>query len=105
MFFFFKQKTAYELCISDWSSDVCSSDLRLLTFLRLHCATSMSSMMMQPCDSSTSRNKAMIMELLPGINEQVAATKGTRSENTFGRMKMSSKIKYPSRCGNRKSVG
>src|SRR3546814_2289825 len=27
MFFFFKQKTAYELRISDWSSDVCSSDL------------------------------------------------------------------------------
>src|SRR3546814_1916563 len=25
--FFFKQKTAYEMCISDWSSDVCSSDL------------------------------------------------------------------------------
>src|SRR3546814_13401893 len=28
--FFFKQKTAYEMRISDWSSDVCSSDLRLL---------------------------------------------------------------------------
>src|SRR3546814_6941294 len=27
LFFFFKQKTAYELRISDWSSDVCSSDL------------------------------------------------------------------------------
>src|SRR3546814_7960975 len=29
MFFFFKQKTAYEMRISDWSSDVCSSDLAL----------------------------------------------------------------------------
>src|SRR3546814_6607500 len=27
-YFFFKQKTAYEMRISDWSSDVCSSDLR-----------------------------------------------------------------------------
>src|SRR3546814_4167168 len=27
-FFFFKQKTAYEVRISDWSSDVCSSDLK-----------------------------------------------------------------------------
>src|SRR3546814_4242197 len=27
--FFFKQKTAYEMRISDWSSDVCSSDLRI----------------------------------------------------------------------------
>src|SRR3546814_14249267 len=29
LFFFFKQKTAYEMRISDWSSDVCSSDLRM----------------------------------------------------------------------------
>src|SRR3546814_5674475 len=29
LFFFFKQKTAYEMRISDWSSDVCSSDLWL----------------------------------------------------------------------------
>src|SRR3546814_18502836 len=29
MLFFFKQKTAYEMRISDWSSDVCSSDLGL----------------------------------------------------------------------------
>src|SRR3546814_10728688 len=28
-FFFFKQKTAYEMRISDWSSDVCSSDLKV----------------------------------------------------------------------------
>src|SRR3546814_1842148 len=32
-FFFFKQKTAYEVRISDWSSDVCSSDLLLNLFL------------------------------------------------------------------------
>src|SRR3546814_20302951 len=30
--FFFKQKTAYEMRISDWSSDVCSSDLALRWF-------------------------------------------------------------------------
>src|SRR3546814_3950578 len=29
-FFFLKQKTAYEMRISDWSSDVCSSDLALI---------------------------------------------------------------------------
>src|SRR3546814_3615503 len=34
VFFFFKQKTAYEMRISDWSSDVCSSDL-----MRLHIDT------------------------------------------------------------------
>ena len=31
LFFFFKQKTAYEIGTGDWSSDVCSSDLRFLT--------------------------------------------------------------------------
>src|SRR3546814_8131735 len=41
VFFFFKQKTAYEMRISDWSSDVCSSDLQaqkpssLLTILSI----------------------------------------------------------------------
>src|SRR3546814_1520513 len=30
LFFFFKQKTAYEVRISDWSSDVCSTDLKNL---------------------------------------------------------------------------
>src|SRR3546814_11129107 len=35
VFFFFKQKTAYEMRISDWSSDVCSSDLIRDTVERL----------------------------------------------------------------------
>src|SRR3546814_9236384 len=34
-FFFFKQKTAYEMRISDWSSDVCSSDLEISTRRRV----------------------------------------------------------------------
>src|SRR3546814_2458016 len=48
--FFFKQKTAYEMRISDWSSDVCSSDLDAIMVVRsresrhggiaLHCASS-----------------------------------------------------------------
>src|SRR3546814_7552888 len=37
VFFFFKQKTAYEMRISDWSSDLCSSDLSNYSGLgRLH---------------------------------------------------------------------
>src|SRR3546814_4525776 len=35
-FFFFKQKTAYEMRISDWSSDVCSSDLLGLRGVGFH---------------------------------------------------------------------
>src|SRR3546814_4998798 len=34
-FFFFKQKTAYEMRISDWSSDVCASDLKCVKGLHL----------------------------------------------------------------------
>src|SRR3546814_10441260 len=36
-FFLFKQKTAYEMRISDWSSDVCSSDLRHLQMPHRRC--------------------------------------------------------------------
>src|SRR3546814_10284544 len=37
--FFFKQKTAYEMRISDWSSDVCSSDLATASTLLTACAS------------------------------------------------------------------
>ena len=37
VFFFFKQKTAYEIYQCDWSSDVCSSDLILRSGLSLPC--------------------------------------------------------------------
>src|SRR3546814_3482980 len=39
-FFFFKQKTAYEMRISDWSSDVCSSDLKGAMHCGLRCGWS-----------------------------------------------------------------
>src|SRR3546814_13995243 len=38
VFFFFKQKTAYEMRISDWSSDVCSSDLLVVPGYLVWCA-------------------------------------------------------------------
>src|SRR3546814_6724134 len=38
-FFFFKQKTAYEMRISDWSSDVCSSDLVVILLIALPIVT------------------------------------------------------------------
>src|SRR3546814_20460475 len=40
MFLFFKQKTAYEMRISDWSSDVCSSDLSVVGASAITCFTS-----------------------------------------------------------------
>src|SRR3546814_10236444 len=42
LIFFFKQKTAYEMRISDWSSDVCSSDLRFPLFVhRVRCSSNL----------------------------------------------------------------
>src|SRR3546814_8229123 len=57
MYFFFKQKTAYEMRISDWSSDVCSSDLT-----NLACVTR--------CDSSLWRARrqastSIVIEVVP----------------------------------------
>src|SRR3546814_10109641 len=66
MFFFFKQKTAYEMRISDWSSDVCSSDLHRALFLGRHsrkrhlaftCATSKMTMMPHAMNAITSSTK------------------------------------------------
>ena len=38
-FFFFKQKTAYEIGTGDWSSDVCSSDLKQMSEFSWSCQT------------------------------------------------------------------
>src|SRR3546814_11838411 len=50
-FFFFEQKTAYEMRISDWSSDVCSSDL---SSLRSACVASV-----EPLPGSDSPNASV----------------------------------------------
>src|SRR3546814_3688646 len=48
MVFFFKQKTAYEMRISDWSSDVCSSDLKRRIFRRRAWTSTPSSSSVRP---------------------------------------------------------
>src|SRR3546814_6125271 len=56
LFFFFKQKTAYEMRISDWSSDVCSSDLKAILSL--------------PCDSRSPK-ETVVRSLLAHIAEPI----------------------------------
>src|SRR3546814_5968818 len=51
-FFFFKQKTAYEMRISDWSSDVCSSDLCAATAPPCICTAERAAMRPLPRDST-----------------------------------------------------
>ena len=80
-FFFFKQKTAYEIYQCDWSSDVCSSDLMVPTsFLRI--ATS----------SAQSRPY-----ILNAICSAIVTLKGNKSSGAFStapRLVTSSKIEY-----------
>src|SRR3546814_1037834 len=49
-FFFFKQKTAYEMRISDWSSDVCSSDL-IFCWLDMICTLDDPAIMAESADA------------------------------------------------------
>src|SRR3546814_15362428 len=58
-FFFFKQKTAYEMRISDWSSDVCSSDLRPVIFRTVDIGGDKALPYMNVGDSAQEENPAM----------------------------------------------
>src|SRR3546814_15392956 len=52
LFFFFKQKTAYEMRISDWSSDVCSSDLVPVAFASFPMLNGSTDIMVDPLVTS-----------------------------------------------------
>src|SRR3546814_2076235 len=73
-FFFFKQKTAYEMRISDWSSDVCSSDLILIpaggAAVRFQCGKLCVAVAQQP--DATSRNQAKRQWIAPRSINNVA---------------------------------
>src|SRR3546814_2991118 len=72
--FFFKQKTAYELRISDWSSDVCSSDLLAQQRRRAAAARS---------DSEGQRRKARQKDAAPGLVESQSAHGGGAARSGF----------------------
>src|SRR3546814_4604752 len=63
IFFFFKQKTAYELRISDWSSDVCSSDLIEISRLRTE-NSKLSAKLTQPLEDIETAAIAIAMNRL-----------------------------------------
>src|SRR3546814_4378459 len=55
-FFFFKQKTAYEMRISDWSSDVCSSDLIAAALLTARARGAIALLNPAPANAPTTRD-------------------------------------------------
>src|SRR3546814_2606484 len=79
-FFFFKQKTAYEMRISDWSSDVCSSDLLL------PCLPSRASLP-QASDSRSAGNCGRRARVSPGSAPSPLLRRGARGRH------------HPCRCG------
>src|SRR3546814_13754141 len=89
MFFFFKQKTAYEMRISDWSSDVCSSDLMSLTPEELQARLDLA----REINSSTPADKidgavASLIDLdaVPGVDDEFTfpARQTTSRDRIFG---------------------
>src|SRR3546814_9108708 len=72
MFFFFKQKTAYEMRISDWSSDVCSSDLEQRRFAGCHSSSRLdSSVLVAPPSPAHGRASAHICALAAHAGRQI----------------------------------
>src|SRR3546814_4163701 len=76
--FFFKQKTAYEMRISDWSSDVCSSDLGMGAVPLWRAKASFERKRAMPAVSPTSF--AAVSDPQPGRARRVVARRRTRSE-------------------------
>src|SRR3546814_1821857 len=75
LFFFFKQKTAYEMRISDWSSDVCSSDLVQQKTLNLQQANAALELLYQ-----SSRSLATRQANAEGLDELISRFQQRRSE-------------------------
>src|SRR3546814_19469987 len=91
LIFFFKQKTAYEMRISDWSSDVCSSDLR----------DEMNGMIMMPITTpaaSADSELTLRPTLSPALRKKgatVSAAKKSSEERRVGKECVST---FRSRC-------
>src|SRR3546814_3695140 len=73
IFFFFKQKTAYEMRISDWSSDVCSSDLDVE-------AEGVEAALVRPDDRAVDAHRRLIIDRAEVEHDILAAPVGGDGE-------------------------
>src|SRR3546814_2440188 len=95
VFFFFKQKTAYEMRISDWSSDVCSSDLIIIPGVSV--IERMAGEAMHAADVSVTNDVHVLID-----NEQRALLESLLSEKTHAQQSRLSCLREPaSRVGGR----
>src|SRR3546814_5994664 len=96
LFFFVKQKTAYEMRISDWSSDVCSSDLTLdpvagsdadvIADPRMRCARPGEEALQEgtPADARTVRSEGFEILRKAARAQSVVADRHRRRSNAAG---------------------
>src|SRR3546814_7766212 len=109
-FFFFKQKTAYEMRISDWSSDVCSSDLCGLhpcgggvdlSFCQLKARVSLDRRCASGADTIEFRDdgRSPLVASLPGPIET-----GSRSEEHTSELQSLMRISYAVFCLKKKNT-
>src|SRR3546814_3087618 len=77
--FFFKQKTAYAMRISDWSSDVCSSDLLI--------PATRSASLTQPDCASTARNRRVRAAVHPSSRTRSPGMKGLAATKLPSRLR------------------
>src|SRR3546814_4417075 len=89
MFFFFKQKTAYEMRISDWSSDVCSSDP---TSYRIS-GSKRRSTTLPVCSKAAALMGSAMVTPAPSDTNSKAVENSSHSTATFQRWRLSSKAR------------
>src|SRR3546814_3998807 len=81
VYFFFKQKTAYEMRISDWSSDVCSSDLSRSTPSVTRAVTPHLSPPRNGCSRRQRRTNGAILPLCIGAPNPALPQRGDKMDH------------------------
>src|SRR3546814_12210194 len=87
MVFFIKQKTAYEMRISDWSSDVCSSDLPLVAELRHHADAARRHILrrrIEQCSMVGERDVVEVVVRIVCVERTPAAILALHADDPFG---------------------
>src|SRR3546814_7077346 len=93
--FFFKQKTAYEMRISDWSSDVCSSDLSARQYPRRH--------LLPAADVRPLRLSGIVRRLQCGTGRLFRLAGWQRSEEHTSELQSLMRISYAVFCLKKKT--
>src|SRR3546814_6238645 len=94
-FFFFKQKTAYEMRISDWSSDVCSSDLLAANLSAAFVEAGHRSTMLALCDAAAIGNP---LDYEAAFKQRVSDAGSERSEEHTSELQSLMRISYAVFC-------